>query len=122
MPYYSAIFLLTRFYGPTKSVYMRCLYLLFFLLFPAVAPAAATPSDQSSSVDSPQKPPCGLTAADGLKQAKLSLSAGGAGSERAALVCLIEAVSNLNDKLPGLQQPAMLHAIDADHPPGSNRP
>jgi len=99
MPSYSAIFLLTRFHGPTKSVHMRFLYLLFFLLFPAVAHAA-----------------------DALKQAKLSLSAGGSGSEHAALVCLIEAVGNLNDKLPGLLRPAMLHAIDADHPPGSNRP
>jgi len=101
---------------------MRFLYLLFFLLFPAVSHAATAPSDRSSSIASAQKLRCGLTAADALKQAKLSLSAGGAGSERAALVCLIEAVSNLNDKLPGLQQPAMLHAIDADHPPGSNRP
>jgi len=100
---------------------MRSLYLLFFLLFPAGAHAATTPSDQSASGPSPQKPRCGLTAADALKQAKLSLSAGGAGSEHAALVCLIEAVSNLNDKLPGLQQPAMLHAIDIEHPPAPDR-
>ena len=101
---------------------MRFLYLLFFLLFPAIAHAVTPSSDQIGSVDSPQKPLCGLTAADALKQAKLFLSAGGAGSEHAALACLIEAVSNLNGKLPSLQQPAMLHAIDADHPPESNRP
>jgi len=100
---------------------MRSLYLLFFLLFPTIAHAATTPSEQSSSVDSPQKLRCGLTAAEALKQAKLSLSAGGAGSEHNALVCLIEAVSDLNDKLPDRQRPAMLHAIDIEHPPAPNR-
>ena len=103
---------------------MRSLYLLFFLLFPAVAHAATTSSDQSASGPSPQKR-CGATAADAIAQAHKLLAKPDAVSERAALGCLIEAMTEVDAHVRALDlirtPSGMMHVIDADHPPAASR-
>jgi len=64
------------------------------------AAVSSNASDQNASATNQLTTRCGATAADAVKQARLSLRSNDAGSERAALTCLIEAVSALNAQTP----------------------
>jgi hypothetical protein len=81
---------------------MRAFVLLAFLLlfdlemFPAFAASSSNSPDQIASATNQQTASCGATVADALKQARVALGSNNTGSERAALACLIEAVSRLN--------------------------
>jgi hypothetical protein len=79
---------------------MRCFFLALFLALPSIAIAAAAESGPSASRSSLPIPACGATVADALRRAQLSLDAGTAQSQRAAVQCLIEAVSALREQNP----------------------
>lgn len=79
---------------------MRCFFLVLFLVFPVSAIAANATSDQSAAIASHSASNCGATIADELKQARASLTKKDAGSERAALGCLIEAVTRIEAENP----------------------
>jgi hypothetical protein len=64
------------------------------------ATASSNASGQTASATNQPTPRCGATAADAVEHARLSLRSNDAGAERAALACLIEAVSALNAKTP----------------------
>jgi hypothetical protein len=95
-----------RFSGFGKGGFLVCMRGFFLLLAilmlfdlgmpPAVAAASSNASDQTTSTTNQQSSRCGATVADAVKQARLSLRNNVAESERAALACLIEAVSRLN--------------------------
>lgn len=76
-----------------KVAHMRCIFLVLLLALPATAVAAeATPNASGVAAS---KAGCGASFDDALKQARASLAAKQADSEKAALACLIEAVSLL---------------------------
>jgi hypothetical protein len=77
-----------------RGFFLLAILLLFDLGMPsAFAAVSSNASDQTASSATNR---CGPTVADAVKQARLSLRSNDAGSERAALACLIEAVSQLN--------------------------
>lgn len=84
------------------------------------ATASSNASGQTASATNQPTARCGTSAADAVEQARLSLRSNDAGAERAALTCLIEAVSALNEKShsdEAKQASGMLHApVRADAP------
>ena len=77
-------------------------FLVLFLMFPITAIAADAASDQTNAEPSRSHSNCGKATTEALSLARGMIAAEDAGSERNALVCLIEAVSRLeaeNEKL-----------------------
>lgn len=114
---------------------MRGFFLLAVLLSivlgmpPAFAAASSNASGQNTSgqnASATNQPTarCGATVADALKEARQALAKPDAGSERAALACLIEATTDLDVHVHALDMgrapSGMLHAIDIDHLPATN--
>jgi hypothetical protein len=77
---------------------MRCFVLLVFLVLPVAAFAADAAPAQSAASTSPQKTSCGTTPDDALREARHALAKTDAGSERTAVACLIEAVTELKSQ------------------------
>jgi hypothetical protein len=92
---------------------MRCFFLVLFLAIPIRVMAADAASDQSAAIASHQASNCGVTAADALKLARNSLASKDASSQRAALVCLTEAVSRLEAEKPTVTRPDGGHVLSA---------
>jgi hypothetical protein len=83
---------------------MRCCFLVLLLALPSSAFAAGAESGPSASPWPRPVQACGATVADALKQAQLSLDAGTAQSQRAALEFVIEAVGRLDAISPVKQR------------------
>lgn len=98
---------------PPNIVRMRCFILLVFLAFPASVIAADAVPDTSASIGSQSKTNCGVTVKEALKEARQALAISDSGSERAALKCLIEAMSRFEAENPTAVRDGGIHVLTA---------
>jgi hypothetical protein len=78
---------------PGREFVVRRLCALVFILFGV---AIAVPAHAASQPETPQQADCGKTAAEALIAARAALASSDTSKDRAALVCLIAAVTALD--------------------------
>jgi ribonuclease HI len=98
---------------------MRCFFFFLFLALPITAIAADAATDQSAAIASHQASNCGVTAADALKLARASLAQKDATSQRAALECLVEALSRIEAEKITITRDSESHVLAVPQSTGS---